>query len=147
MLLTFSVAFLAFVLPSAASLMAWPATILLTGIVQVTIWFAGLPYSAVFIPVVSVLDYSRLVSLSRSLALGTATDVIQSLLILVTWERQRWCKLFRRLLYLKKKTANQLIGSGIFRFVVFRYTRRPDTTSQLRLLKKASMYLPFSAGT
>lgn len=51
MLLTFLVALFGFFSSSLATLMAWPTTVLLTGIIEVALWLAELPYSALVVPI------------------------------------------------------------------------------------------------
>ncbi len=55
MLLTFLMALFGLIIPSLTSLIAWPAAMVLIGIIKATVWFAALPYSAVAVPVVPVL--------------------------------------------------------------------------------------------
>ena len=55
MLLTFLVALFGFVMPSLTTLIAWPTAMVLISIIKVTEWFAALPYSAIPVPVVSVI--------------------------------------------------------------------------------------------
>jgi competence protein ComEC len=54
MLLTFLVALFGFFSSGLASLMAWPTTVLLVGIIETALWLAKLPYSALVVPIVSV---------------------------------------------------------------------------------------------
>jgi competence protein ComEC len=51
MLLTFLVALFGFFSSGLAILMAWPTTLLLTGIIETALWLAKLPYSALVVPV------------------------------------------------------------------------------------------------